>query len=76
MEYVKYKRITEVVTKEMLSELFDKIVSDGFQIIAYNEKILDSGIHNDSLRKSDNTERILVNIVCGKPNEGKELLMG
>lgn len=72
-KYIKYKRISKVVNSTSLQELFDDLSKD-WEIIYYNERILDSGVTDDPLRKTDGTERILVVMVCGKINEGKEIL--
>lgn len=65
-KYVKYKRITEIFNSKMLQEKLDSFVIDGWDIIHYTEKILDS---------NPDAERILVTIVIGKPNLGKQLLL-
>lgn len=72
--YIKYKRISKVVNEETLQELLDGIIEEGFEIIYYDEKILDPGVNNDPLSKSDNTMRMLAIILCGKINEGKKML--
>ena len=36
--FIKYKRIEEKLTLPALQVLFDELITDGFQIIYYNEK--------------------------------------
>lgn len=54
--YIKYKRISESYSPEGLQDFFDKLISDGWEIINYNERI-------DVLNKKD---IIRVVVICGK----------
>lgn len=59
-KYVKYKRTSEILNNKQLQEKFDLMIADGWEIIHYNEKILDI----------EPNERIHVTMVLGKPNGG------
>jgi len=61
MVYIKYKRIADIFNSEMLQEKLDSFIVEGWEIIYYNEKIME---------KTQTDERIFVTIVVGKPNEG------
>jgi hypothetical protein len=39
-KYIKYKRIAELVDDVTLSQLFDQLITEGWEIIYYNEIVL------------------------------------
>ena len=63
-KYIKYNRISKVITSAELVDIFDDIVKKGMDIIFYSEKILEKA----------EIERLAVTIIVGKINVGKELL--
>lgn len=65
-KYIKYKRIHETFNTQQLKDKFDDIVEEGLEILFYNERVLDTPPN----------DRILVTMVVGKLNVGKELLNG
>jgi len=56
--YIKYKRFSERIKVTDLQDFLDKLVTDGWEIITYIEKILDN--------HPDNVVIISVIILCGK----------
>ena len=60
-KYINYERIQKAVSKEELKELLKQIIENGQEIIHYSERIMD-------------IDRIQVIIICGKLNEGKQIL--
>lgn len=57
-KYIKYKRISEIFNQEQIQETFDSFITDGWEILYYNEIIKDD-------------DRIHVTIIIGKANEGR-----
>lgn len=37
--YISYKRISKIITPDELDEIFKSLISDGYEIIYYDEKI-------------------------------------
>ena len=60
-KYINYERIQKSVSKEGLNDLLKQIIENGQEIIHYSERIMD-------------VDSIQVIIVCGKLNEGKQIL--
>jgi len=65
-KYIQYKRISKVATAKELDNILKGIITDGMEIISYNETILE---------KNDQVERIAISIICGKLNEGTAQLL-
>jgi hypothetical protein len=61
--YIQYKRIANIFGPEDLEKQFKKLIEDGFEIVTYDEKILEKSADGK-------IERIVVTIIAGKLNEG------
>ena len=61
-KYIKYKRISDVVTPEQIDNYLDSFIKEGWEIISYNERIME---------KTPILERVHIAIIVGKLNSGK-----
>lgn len=59
-KYIKYRRISEIYEPQQIEDLFDSIVKEGWELLHYNEKILET----------KPVDRIHVVVVMGKLNMG------
>jgi predicted nucleic acid-binding protein len=57
--FIKYKRIEKKLTLPALQLFFDELITDGFEIIYYNEK-------KDEINDVEDNSEINVVIVAGK----------
>jgi len=57
--FIRYKRFQETHTSESLQTFFDKLVTEGWEIIYYNDILTQDGY------------KICVTAVCGKRQEKK-----
>lgn len=60
-KFIKYKRYNEMHDEKSLQEFFDKLITEGWEIIYYSETMRSSGM----LSSSDDIN-IHVTAVCGK----------
>ena len=60
-KYIKYKRISEILSPKEIEEHFDQFVIEGWEIISYKET---------TIERTTKFERIHVSIVLGKLNIG------
>lgn len=65
-KYVRYERINKIVTPKELENELKKVVERGFDIISYDEKLLE---------KSESIERIIITMLLGLPNEGTKQVL-
>lgn len=65
-KYIQYKRINQIYTPKELEDKLKEIIKDGFEIIHYDEKILE---------KTETFERIIVTMLLGKLNEGVKQIL-
>lgn len=63
-KYINYKRINGIFNSDQIQNKFDSLVKEGFDIIYYDESILEKTPE----------ERIIVTMVIGKINKGLKLL--
>jgi hypothetical protein len=65
VQIIKYKRFSETHTETSIQNFFDKLITDGWEIIYYNEIIQSSGV----LTSTPNEVSIHVTAVgCRKQN--------
>ena len=60
-KYIKYKRFTEFMDDKALQNLFDWLVTDGWEIIFYKEEA----------QVNNNQNLLRVSIIAGKRQEDK-----
>jgi len=72
MQKIKYKRFSETHTEKSIQEFFDKLITDGWEIIYYNEIRQSSGTLTNSPQESNIHITVLA---CKKQdNELKKIL--
>ena len=69
-KYIKYKRFNEVYTESTIQEFFDRLITEGWEIIYYEEIRKSSG----PITNTPDEISIHVTVVAGKKQDLKSIL--